>query len=113
MTADAGTSRGFADDELIVMIRERNPEDLTPEECAALLAAARLSPDVGRELRGRIELEQHLAHVLGEPHVEVQRILAAGRRGGIAGNPTRLAFLVAAAATRSPSAAIWRAWAAR
>ena len=45
------------DSELLELIRERDPDDLTVEECDALRAAVRRSPALLREAADRIRLD--------------------------------------------------------
>ena len=86
------------DSELLELIRERDPDDLTVEECDALRAAVRRSPALLREAADRIRLEQHLAHGLGRPQVSVEKILArAAAEGGTGGTRTRLGIFLATA----------------
>ena len=87
----------MTDSELIELIREKDPDDLTVEECDALRAAVRRSPALLREAADRIRLEQHLAHGLGRPQVSVEKILArAAADRGPGGTRTRLGFLLVA-----------------
>jgi len=82
---------------LLAMIEEKNPEELGPEECAALLEAARSSPAIARACRERILLEQRLGEVLGHPGLSVDAILARARGGGRAGRGSHVAFVYAVA----------------
>lgn len=81
---------------LLAMIEEKDPQDLSPEECAALLAAAGSSPAIARACRERIMLEQRLAEVLGHPGLSVDAILARarGRAGGPSGPGSRVALFL-------------------
>ncbi|RLS77155.1 MAG: hypothetical protein DWI03_07260, partial [Planctomycetota bacterium] len=79
----------LTDDELLALIRDRNPEDLSADECAALQEGARRSPRVMHAVHGCIELEQRLSQGLGQPNISVEGILARagadhGRYGGLA-----------------------------
>jgi outer membrane protein assembly factor BamB len=84
----------MTDAELLALIRDRNPDDLTADECAALQEGSRRSPLVMRAVRECIDLEQRLAHGLGQPNISVERILA--RAGAENGRYGGLAFLFAA-----------------
>jgi hypothetical protein len=86
----------MTDDELRALIQEKSPADLTPEECAALRAAIRKSPDLLREVADRIQIEEYLAQALGRPQVSVERVLArlAARRGRSIGVWTRYGLVV-------------------
>lgn len=83
-------------DELRALIQEKAPADLTPEECAALRAAVRKSPDLLREVADRIQIEEYLAQALGRPQVSVERVLArlATRRARAVGVWTRYGLVV-------------------
>jgi len=87
----------MTDDELLGLIRDRNPEDLTADECAALQEGARRSPRVMHAVREFIDLGQRLAQGLGQPNISVDSILA--RAGAGDGRYGGLAFLFAAALT--------------
>jgi hypothetical protein len=86
----------MTDEELRAIIREKAPADLTPEECAALRAAIRKSPDLLREVADRIQIEEYLAQALGRPQVSVERVLArlAARRARAVGVWTRYGLVV-------------------
>jgi outer membrane protein assembly factor BamB len=86
----------MTDDELRALIQEKAPADLTPEECAALRAAIRTSPDLLREVADRIQIEEYLAQALGRPQVSVERVLArlAARRARAVGVWTRYGLVV-------------------
>ncbi len=86
----------MTDDELRALIQEKAPADLTPEECAALRAAIRKSPDLLREVADRIQIEEYLAQALGRPQVSVERVLArlAARRARAVGVWTRYGLVV-------------------
>lgn len=81
---------------LLAMIEEQDPRELGPEECAALLAAARASPAIARACRERIVLEQRLGEVLGHPGLSVDAILARarGRSTGRSGTGSRVALVL-------------------
>lgn len=68
------------DDDLLDLIDRAALEDLTPEECAAIRAAAESSPEIRRACLARIGLEEHLATTLGRPRVSVDDLLARRRR---------------------------------
>lgn len=88
------------DAELLALIREKDPEDLTVEECDAVREAVRRSPSLLREATDRIRLEQQLASGLGRPHVSVEKILAqATAEEGTVGRRTRLGIMLAALLT--------------
>jgi outer membrane protein assembly factor BamB len=86
----------MTEDELRALIQEKAPADLTPEECAALRAAFRTSPDLLREVADRIQIEEYLARALGRPQVSVERVLArlAARRARAVGTWTRYGLVV-------------------
>ena len=86
----------MTDDELRALIQEKAPADLTPEECAALRAAIRKSPDLLREVADRIQIEEYLAQALGRPQVSVERVLErlATRRARAVGVWTRYGLVV-------------------
>ena len=86
----------MTDDELRTLIQEKAPADLTPEECAALRAAIRTSPDLLREVADRIQIDEYLAQALGRPQVSVERVLArlAARRARAVGAWTRYGLVV-------------------
>jgi len=71
----------MTDAELIALIQETDPADLTPEQCALVVAAARRSPEILRECQARVDLEERLAHVVGRPDLPVERIIARARFG--------------------------------
>lgn len=68
------------DDDLLDLIDRAALEDLTPDECAAIRAAAESSPEIRRACLARIGLEEHLATTLGRPRVSVDDLLARRRR---------------------------------
>jgi len=87
------------EDELLTLIREKSPEELSVDECNSLRAGLRTSAALRRECVERLELEQVLSHSLGRPRVSVEKILAQAKAargwlGGIGGVKTRLGFLV-------------------
>ena len=86
----------MTNDELRAIISEKAAADLTPEECAALRAAIRKSPDLLREVANRIQIEEYLAQALGRPQVSVERVLArlAARRARAVGVWTRYGLVV-------------------
>ncbi|MCE2726122.1 MAG: PQQ-binding-like beta-propeller repeat protein [Planctomycetaceae bacterium] len=86
----------MTDDELRKLIEEKSPADLTPEECAALRAAIRRSPQLLRDVADRIEIEEYLARALGRPQVTVERVLArlSARRSWSGGAWTRYGLVV-------------------
>jgi outer membrane protein assembly factor BamB len=68
-------------DEEIIDLVDRTPlEDLTSEQCAAILAATKESPAIRRACLERIGLEERLAATLGRPQVSVDELLAGQRR---------------------------------
>lgn len=70
----------MTDAEILAMLDERNLEDFTPDEIAAVADAARRSPDIARECRARIDLEQCLHEALGRPRFEIDPLFARARR---------------------------------
>ena len=93
------------DDNLLDLIGRAALEELTPEQCAAIRAAARMSPQIRQACLDRIGLEERLAATLGRPRVSVDELLAGRRRiaeSRLAGRwlaPVLLALLVAGVAT--------------
>ena len=100
----------LTDDELLALIRDRNPEDLSADECAALQEGARRSPRVMHAVHGCIELEQRLSQGLGQPNISVEGILA--RAGADHGRYGGLAILCTAALAMLGAAGVM-AWAIR
>ncbi|MFM8290216.1 MAG: hypothetical protein ACKOC4_00775, partial [Planctomycetia bacterium] len=82
------------DDELIDLIDRTPLEDLTPEQCAAVRAAAETSPEIRRACLERIGLEERLAAALGKPQVSVDDLLAGQRRAGLRARSPWLTFAV-------------------
>jgi outer membrane protein assembly factor BamB len=85
-------------EQIRALVEDKDPADLTPEECAALREAVRTSPEVLRELADRIQIEEYLARVLGRPQVSVERVLErlARRRAHAIGAQTRYGLVVCA-----------------
>lgn len=97
----------MTDDDLLALIAEKNPEDLTAEECAALQEAARRSPRVMHAVRECVTLEQRLADALGQPNISAEMILARagaedGRFGGLA-----VLFAATLAVVGAGGATVW------
>jgi hypothetical protein len=92
------------DHDLLDLIEQTALEALTPEQCAAIRAAAAASPAIRQACLERIGLEERLAATLGRPRVSVDDLLAGRRRiaeSRIAGRwlaPLLLALLVAGVA---------------
>jgi outer membrane protein assembly factor BamB len=89
----------MSEEELLTLIREKSPEELSVEECETLRAGLRTSAALRRECAERLHLEQVLAHAIGRPRVSVEKIraqakAAQGWLGGMGGVKTRLGFLV-------------------
>ena len=89
----------MTEEELLSLIREKSPEELSVEECESLRAGLRTSAALRRECAERLQLEQVLSHSIGRPRVSVEKIraqakAARGWLGGIGGAKTRLGFLV-------------------
>ena len=89
----------MTEEELLSLIREKSPEELSVEECESLRAGLRTSAALRRECAERLQLEQLLSHSIGRPRVSVEKIraqakAAQGWLGGIGGVKTRLGFLV-------------------
>ena len=89
----------MTEEELLSLIREKSPEELSVEECESLRAGLRTSAALRRECAERLQLEQVLSHSIGRPRVSVEKIraqakAAQGWLGGIGGAKTRLGFLV-------------------
>jgi outer membrane protein assembly factor BamB len=89
----------MTEEELLSLIREKSPEELSDEECESLRAGLRTSDALRRECAERLQLEQVLSHSIGRPRVSVEKIraqakAAQGWLGGIGGAKTRLGFLV-------------------
>ena len=89
----------MTEEELLSLIHEKSPEELSVDECEALRAGLRTSAAVRRECAERLHLEQVLSHAIGRPRVSVEKIraqakAAQGWLGGIGGLKTRLGFLV-------------------
>ncbi|MFM8984802.1 MAG: hypothetical protein ACKONH_01840 [Planctomycetia bacterium] len=82
------------DDELLDLIDRTPLEDLTPEQCAAVRAAAETSPEIRRACLERIGLEERLAAALGKPQVSVDDLLAGQRRAGLRARSPWLTFAV-------------------
>jgi outer membrane protein assembly factor BamB len=70
----------MSDTDLVDLVTRAALEELTPEQCAAIRAAAQKSPEVQRACRERIGLEEQLAATLGRPQVSVDELLAGRRR---------------------------------
>ena len=87
----------MTESELLDILRTKNPEELTAQECDALRAAVGTMPELHRECAEWIRLEQYLAHGLGRANISVDTILsrAAAIKGG--GMRTRLGWIVCAA----------------
>jgi outer membrane protein assembly factor BamB len=92
------------DKEVLDLIEQGALEELTPEQCAAIRAAAAASPAIRQACLERIGLEERLAATLGRPRVSIDDLLAGRRRiaeSRIAGRwlaPLLLALLVAGVA---------------
>lgn len=71
----------MTDAELLALIEECDPADLTSDEIARLRAAAETSPQVARAVRERVALDERLFHSLGQPSLPVERILARAHAG--------------------------------
>jgi outer membrane protein assembly factor BamB len=86
-------------DQLRALVQQKAAADLTAEECAALRAAIRTSPDLLRELAERIRIDEYLARALGRPQVSAERVLArlAARRSRAVGVWTRYGLAVCGA----------------
>ena len=89
----------MTEEELLSLIREKSPEELSVEECESLRAGLRTSAALRRECAERLQLEQVLSHSIGRPRVSVEKIraqakAAQGWLGGIGGTKARLGFLV-------------------
>ena len=86
----------MTESELLDILRTKNPEELTAQECDALRAAVGTMPELHRECAEWIRLEQYLAHGLGRANISVDTILsrAAAIKGG--GVRTRLGWIVCA-----------------
>ena len=89
----------MTEEELLSLIHEKSPEELSVDECEALRAGLRTSAAVRRECAERLHLEQVLSHAIGRPRVSVEKIraqakAAQGWLGGMGGVKTRLGFLV-------------------
>lgn len=85
--------------ELLTLIEEKDPADLTAEEVASLLAAVARSAAVKRAVRERVAFDECLFHALGRPRLSAERILARARSnaplGGGRGRWLGLALVVA------------------
>ena len=89
----------MTEEELLALIRDKSPDDLSVEECDSLREGLRTSAVLRRECAERIQLEQVLSHSVGRPRVSVEKILvqakaARGWLAGMAGVRTRLGLLV-------------------
>jgi outer membrane protein assembly factor BamB len=100
----------MTEEQLLALVREKDPEELSAAECAALQAALPSSAALRRECAERIRLEQCLAHAVGRPRVSVEKIIARAR-GGSGGTRTRLGFLIGLALVAAVAIVLGgRAW---
>lgn len=75
----------MTESELVALVEEKDPADLTAEEIAALRAAVATSPTVARAVRERVAFDECLFHALGRPNLSAERILARARRDAARG----------------------------
>src|SRR5438128_763694 len=66
----------MTDAELIQLVQEKAPEDLTPDEIGLLRTRLTDSSELRQVIYGQLQLEQTLSAALGRTEVSVDRIFA-------------------------------------
>lgn len=69
----------MTDPELIQLVQDKSPDDLTLEEIEQLRSRLRESPELARLLYDQMQLEQYLGQAFGRVHVSVDDILATAK----------------------------------